>query len=305
MNQETIHIHHHAYTLVTGYQDNEVLRTEFNRLTDQVWGFDFENFYKSGFWKEDCIIYSLFDNGRIVSHATVSLFDMPMGGKVEKLLQLGTVMTAPEYEKKGLSRFLMERIMADFRTQVYAMFLFANASVLDFYPKFGFTAVPEYQAVKEIKSQDIQPRVSKRKLNLDKAEDLHLFEELIGKAVPNAAFTVKSKGISMFYCYAYPDFGYKDSVFYIDELECAVVVERDGDILDITEVFSEKEVDLHQIMAAFTNKSFSSVRLGFSPKQEGFKNEVFVDEDLMLFVSEELESVFKNGQLMVPVLSHT
>lgn len=205
MHLEKVNIHAHSYILAIAYQNDEKLREELNRLTQQVWEFTFENFYQSGFWDDNCIVYSLFEGERIVSHVTASLFDTEIEGDKKKLLQFGTVMTDPEYQNKGLSRFLMERVLADFKQKTDGMLLFANDSVLDFYPKFGFRTVAEYQAFKNITNKDFSTSVGIRKLNLDNREDLDLFTGLVESNLANTALPVQSKGISMFYCYAYPE----------------------------------------------------------------------------------------------------
>ncbi|AQX07738.1 GNAT family N-acetyltransferase [Elizabethkingia ursingii] len=305
MHLEKVNIHEHSYTLAIAYQNDEKLRKELNRLTQQVWEFTFENFYQSGFWDDNCIVYSLFEGERIVSHVTASLFDTEIKSDKKKLLQFGTVMTDPEYQNKGLSRFLMERVLADFKQKTDGMLLFANDSVLDFYPKFGFRAVAEYQAFKNITNKDFSTSVGIRKLNLDNREDLDLFTGLVESNLVNTTLPVQSRGISMFYCYAYPDFGHKDTIYYIEELEAIVVANVKEKVLEITEVFSKNMVDLQQIIAAFIREEFTSVRLGFTPLEEGFEYELLTEEDTVLYVSEELYRMFEEQKLVVPFLSHT
>ncbi|CAH0250993.1 hypothetical protein [Chryseobacterium sp. Bi04] len=105
MKTENVSISHKNYTLYTQYQNNEKLRLEFNRLTQKVWEFDFENYYQSGYWDGNCILYSLFDGDTIASHTTGSLFTGNSIGETKTLIQLGTVMTDADYQKQGLSRF--------------------------------------------------------------------------------------------------------------------------------------------------------------------------------------------------------
>ena len=59
-------------------------------------------------------------------------------------------MTDPKYRGKGYSRILMEAIMKEYEGKVDGIYLYANDSVLDFYPRFGFTKRDEYQYVKQI-----------------------------------------------------------------------------------------------------------------------------------------------------------
>lgn len=73
MKTENVSISNKNYTLHIRYQDHEKLRLEFNRLTQKVWNFDFENYYQSGFWDENCILYSIFDGNSIVSHGRMMI----------------------------------------------------------------------------------------------------------------------------------------------------------------------------------------------------------------------------------------
>ncbi|PWN71098.1 GNAT family N-acetyltransferase [Chryseobacterium phosphatilyticum] len=305
MKKENVSIHGKNYTLYIGYQNDEKLRSEFNRLTQEVWNFDFENYYQSGFWDNTCQLYSLFDGERIVSHTTVSLFIGNFEGKTKKLIQLGTVMTDEAYQKQGLSRFLMERIMTDFKGKHDGMFLFANETVLDFYPKFGFNPVSEFEAFQHLKNLNISEKYEKRKLDLDQQKDLKLFEKLVENAASNTLFPVKSKALTFFYCYANPEMGYKDSVYYIEELNCIVITEVDHLRLRILEIFSPGKVNVNQIISAFTDIPFEEVILGFTPEQSGFEYRKWQNDDLYLFVTSELQEIFEQQILIIPILSHT
>lgn len=59
-------------------------------------------------------------------------------------------MTDCEYRNKGISRKLMDKVLQDWKDKCDAIYLYANDSVLDFYPKFGFIKAKEYQYSKNI-----------------------------------------------------------------------------------------------------------------------------------------------------------
>ncbi|MCT3662744.1 GNAT family N-acetyltransferase [Elizabethkingia anophelis] len=305
MHLAKINIGDHNYTLAIGYHEDEILRKEFNRLTQEVWKFDFENYYQLGLWDDNCIIYSLFDKKRIVSHVTVSLFYTEIRGEKKKILQFGTVMTDPEYRNRGLSRFLMEQVIADFGEKTDGMLLFANKSVLDFYPKFGFQAAKEYQAFKNIISENLTSSLEIRKLDMNRREDIELLTRRIENSIPNTQLVLQNSAVSLLYCYAYPKFGYTNSVYYIENLDTAVVASVEANVLEITEIFSENIIDLQDVIGAFSHEKFTSVRLGFTPLDKGFEYELLVHDDLVLYISEELRDLFGKQQLTVPFLSHT
>ncbi|SHF48109.1 GNAT family N-acetyltransferase [Pedobacter caeni] len=302
MKTENIKIKDKNYTLFIQYQHDEKLRMEFNRMTQHFWEFDFENYYQSGFWGDNCILYSLFVNDKIVSHITVSLFE-----KAEKtLMQLGTVMTDENHQKQGLNRFLMERISVDFKDKIEGTFLFANETVLDYYPKFGLIPVPEFEHFQIKRNTDFIQKYKKRKLNLENGKDFKLFELLVEKNNTNSKFQTKNKGLSFFYCYAYPQMGFKDAIYFIDELNCVVVAQLERQVLHIVEIFSESEMKLDEVIGSFSDFPFEEIVLDFTPKQTtGFQSRDYKEDDLQLFVSNELQLAFIEGQLRINSLAHT
>lgn len=302
MKKENVNIQGAKYDLYINYQDNEGLRLEFNRMTEVFWEFDFENYYKSGHWDDNCIIYSLFVGNKIVSHTTVSLFQHAE----KKLLQLGTVMTDEGHQKKGLSRFLMERIALDFKNKVDGMFLFANDTVLDFYPRFGFSPVTEYAHYLQENNTSFEKKYIRRQLDLENPEDMELFETLVNVSIDNSSFQTKNKGLAFFYCYAYPEMGYKEAIYYVEELNCVIIAQVEEGILSILEIFSPQEVQNEDIIHAFADVAFCEVVFGFTPKNtEGLHYRVYKEEDLQLFVSPELQGIFESEKLRINALSHT
>lgn len=302
MTTENIKIKDKNYTVYKQYQQNEKLRLEFNRMTQDFWGFDFENFYQSGFWDDKCILYSLFDGDKIVSHITASFFEKEQ----KTVMQLGTVMTDPNYQNQGLNRFLMERITTDFKDKIEGVFLFANDTVLDYYPKFNLVPVSELEHFQTKKNTEFIQKHTKRKLDLENEKDLNLFEILVENSVANSKFQTKSKGLSFFYCYSYPEMGFKNNIYFIEELNCATVVQLEEEAFHIVEIFSPNEIKMNDLISAFADLSFKDVILGFTPKQTiGFQYRDYKEEDLQLFVSPELQSLFKENQLRINSLSHT
>lgn len=65
-------------------------------------------------------------------------------GEALRLVQLGTVMTAPAHRGKGLARSLMEAVLDDWGRTCDGVYLYANGTVLEFYPKFGFVPAREH-----------------------------------------------------------------------------------------------------------------------------------------------------------------
>ena len=98
---------------ITGYKDDKVLRSAFNRLAFKVFGIDFEGWYNIGGWNDRYICYSYADIDNIVSNVSINIMNVIREGKKKRGLQIGTVMTHPDYRGRGLSVFLMKRILEE------------------------------------------------------------------------------------------------------------------------------------------------------------------------------------------------
>ena len=77
---------------IKDYKTDDKLRKSLNRMTEKIFGFSFENWYKAGYWSGSCIPYSLVKDGEVVSHVTVSEIDFIIDGKTKNCVQLGTVI---------------------------------------------------------------------------------------------------------------------------------------------------------------------------------------------------------------------
>lgn len=146
------------YRLEKNVMENDALRKAYNELAEQTFGLNFESWYQSGYCGNSHIPYTLFDGTKAVSNISVNRMEIQYQGKVRNYIQLGTVMTDPAYRNQGLSRFLMGEVLKDWKENCDAVFLFADQSVLDFYPRFGFERQMQYQYETKIKIPEIRTR---------------------------------------------------------------------------------------------------------------------------------------------------
>ena len=135
------------------YRADKQLRDSFNRLAEQTFGLNFEGWYQKGFWGENYDPHSIVIDGEVVSNVSVNRRDLVFGGRRYHILQLGTVMTAPEYRGRGLNRAIMEYIEREY-ADADGIYLFANDTVVDYYPRFGFRPGREMACRKAVIASD-------------------------------------------------------------------------------------------------------------------------------------------------------
>ncbi len=131
--------------IVRQIRDDAAMRGSFLRLAQQVFGLSFEEWYQNGYWTDRYIPYAAVDSGRVAANASVNVMDFVRQGEPCRLVQIGTVMTDPAYRGRGLAGALLRRILSDWADACDGIYLFANSTVLDFYPRFGFARVQEFQ----------------------------------------------------------------------------------------------------------------------------------------------------------------
>ena len=284
-------------TIEINYRDNESLRNSFNELAGKVFGgLNFEGWYRNGFWKDNYIPYSVVADGKIVSNVSVNTCDMNYDGRIVKLIQLGTVMTDPDYRGRGYARMLMEKIVEDYENKVDGIYLFANDSVVDFYPKFGFRKSREFQFSKAVnndaeRTAQLVPMSEKR--------DWDKMVQILNKTEQNAKmYMVSNSGLYMFYLSQFM----QENTFYIADCDSYAIAEIESDTLILHAVIGSGELD--RVIAAF-GKEIKKVILAFTPKDStGYDKSVVAEEDTHLFVRGKFFDDTNDDEFMFQAITH-
>lgn len=297
---EKVLINGKEYTFIKDYKENTLLRKSFNALTKKTYGFDFEQWYQDGYWGNWYVPYSLLDGENIVANVSISIIDFLVLGESKGYVQLGTVMTDSSYRNQGLSRYLIEKVIEEWKVKCHMLYLFANDSVLNFYPQFGFTAAKEYQYSKAVANDN--ENIAAEKLDMSLVSNRELLVEKINSSVPIAKLSMlKNPELIMFYCTSFM----MDNVYYLREKDVIVIAELDGDTLYLQDIFSSSEANIDDIIKSLTNKEVKKVVLGFTHNDSGsYCVNLLKEEGTTLFVMKDKEDLFKNTKLMFPILSH-
>ncbi len=290
------------YNLEKHVMENPDLRQSYNKLAERTFGLNFEKWYQDGYGKSH-IPYTLFEQGKAVSNVSVNLMKVLWQEKVHHYIQLGTVMTDSKYRKQGLSRMLLEEVLHDWKEKVDGIFLFANDSVLDFYPKFGFKRMEQYQYQRKMQYNEQKKKQVAVKLDVDKKEDLALLRKCYEKGNPFSKLQViQGFDLLMFYCGSF----LKDCIYYVKEQEAVVIAEQEDNTLYLLDVFCEKNKDLQEILTAITTEKINEIVFKFTPiKYHDCEVARVEDDNDALFVLEGKENIFAEENLMFPEIAHT
>lgn len=288
------------YLYETNYKDNEHLRKSFNDLAQKTFGIDFEEWYQEGYWGEGYIAYSLIDDGKVVANVSASIMKFMLNGEKKTYIQIGTVMTADKYRKMGLGRFLMEKVIGEWKDKCDLIYLFANDSALNFYPKFGFVKSDEYEY--STSKINISESSSVRKINLDDYRDRNIFINIIENTKVFSKLAIMNNiNLVMFYCISFM----KNDIYFIEEYNSIVIANFFEDTLYIQEVFAINDAELENIIGKMISNDINKVVLGFTPINTLLYDEKILDEeDTTLFIMAKDKNPIELGKLRFPILSH-
>lgn len=295
-----INIKNKEYRFENNFKDNIKTRRSFNNLAKETFGFDFEEWYQNGYWNDSYRPYAILNGDIVVSNVSVTVLDFHMFGEKKRYVQIGTVMTDKGYQKQGINQYIMDSILDEWKDKCDLIFLFANDTVLEFYPKFGFTKANEYQYSKEITQESGKSDV--KNLDMSKSENRNLLLDKTRVGNKFSEFAVcNNEALVMFYCTSFMS----GNVYYSKNNDAIVIAEYDGHTLYIEDIFTSNNIRLEDVIQDMVTSEVKKVVLGFTPKEQGVYDKKLIEEDnTTLFILGKDRTVFAENTLMFPILSH-
>lgn len=283
--------------VIKNYRNNDELRKSFNELAEKTFGLTFEDWYQNGFWGENYNPYSIVIRDKIVANVSVNKTNMKHEGVIKHFLQLGTVMTDPDYRNQGLIRKIMNKIDEEYKGKTDGIYLFASDSVLEFYPKFGFEKAEEHIYSKKVKNSGA---CQMDKVIMNDSKSWNRLVEAINHNIFCGKFDmIGNPELIMFYVTKFM----QEDVFYHEDSDTYVIAEAAGEKLFIYNIFSSTLTELDKVFELF-GTDIKEITLGFTPKEtKGFKVEKYKEEDCTFFIKGDMRFIDEN-KLRIPSLSH-
>ncbi|MDR6551787.1 putative GNAT family N-acyltransferase [Paenibacillus qinlingensis] len=247
------------------FKDRDEYRASFNRLSKLVFGIDFEAWYQKGAWDDRYNCHSIIADNQIIANVSVSKMDLVINGESKRALQIGTVMTHPQHRGKGLSKQLMEYVLETYEDTCDLFYLFANSTVLDFYPKFGFTTLLENQFYLNLSSQPKDKLNLLDKLDVSKEEHWNLIKRMLSSRKPISKHFGITSNEGLFQFYALNVF--HECLYYSRTDDAIIVFNQDGELLHLYDVICDKQIDMEALFSQITTKQTRKVQFHFTPDQ--------------------------------------
>ncbi|WP_051556346.1 GNAT family N-acetyltransferase [Alkalihalobacterium bogoriense] len=245
--------------IVENYKENDILRESFFHLARQTFNIDFQPWFKSGFWKDQYKCYSFVSNNQIVANVSVNKQRLFMNSKTHKVIQIGTVMTHPDFQNKGLAKTLMNYVLDKYNGEYDGFLLFANQRVLDFYPKFGFTTVLEtnYSVLMD-HDQNCKPLL---KLNPLLKEDITLLFDFYHNRTISHFDVLDTEYLFGFYCLTV----FPSDIYFIKDLHTIVIYKEEQKTIHLYAVLSKQEIKLRDLIEAISSTKKTNIVFHFTP----------------------------------------
>lgn len=183
------------------------------------------------------------------------------------------------------------------------IYLYANDSVLDYYLKFNFVPVKEYQAAKKIVQDYTGYPV--RKMNIDNIDDYNLLYNIGKNAAPLFQISMLNNvSLIMLYCKYLDLSSIKDNIFYIQELNAIAIAEYEENDLILIDILSCQQIKIDEVIQSLATDQTDKAIMRFMPiHSENYEMSLYKEEDLTVMADKK--EIFENNKLIFPVLSHT
>lgn len=258
--------------IISHFKDDERRRKEFNALSIATFGIDFETLYEKNLWQDQFVNYGYIVDDKLVACVSCHQLVVEKDGQAFNAVSVGAVMTDKAYRKNGYVKALFDVIFETYDAEV--MYLSANETVLEFYPRFGFKPVAHLNyLLEEIPTFD--PTCKGDKIDLDQS-----YEEVLTALNTcmdhTKNFAVKKhEYIRMFYLL----FVYKNCIY--KHKEGFIVCYKEDDTLYVHDLILTESVDLKTLLSGYTD-GVKSIVFHFDVNLDDVKE--IVKEDTFLFV---------------------
>lgn len=271
-------------------RNNPQLKQSFFNLAQETFSIQFEQWDALGYWKDTYCPYALEENGEIVANVSTSVGTLILDGNYYQTVQIGTVMTKKSHRNRGLAARLMDIVLEDVK-HVDFVYLFANDTVFDFYPKFGFEKRQQVSYRFDKTALNVQPTEIK-KLDITDEKSRQLLYDTMTHRMPVSLKLgmLQNEDIQMFHAVTH----LKNNIYSAPKLNAFVVAEELEDRIVIMDIISKYPVNLFDVLKQLPIKQ-ATVELGFevdiSPIE--FKQILNVESGTM-FVREQKDTPFPN-----------
>lgn len=249
--------------LIENYFWNKTYRKSFNDLAQATFGLDFEVWYQKRYFKGKYKSYAYAIDEEIIANVSANEMHVVINGEEKRAIQIGTVMTREDCRGNGLATRLMNHVINIYEDQCDFIYLFANKTALEFYPKFGFKPIMEKSY--RLKAEDIRKQES---MIIELQSGTHFTDRLIERLINNRTPISNKWGIVQdnWPLEVYCKDGFKDNLYYIKDEDIMIIAIREAKVLHLYDVISSKPFVLDDLLERIVIQEDEEIEFHFIPE---------------------------------------
>jgi predicted N-acetyltransferase YhbS len=230
-----------------------------------------------GGWVEGYDVFAVIADDQIISTVGRQSMRYVINGKQHDGYQLGAVATHADHRNRGLARLLMNKVLGELDAPDQPVILFANSSVLDFYPRFGFRRLAQSSFIGHI---DVQPAGTLApRLDLARPSDRAWLADHCARAMAiGQGFAARDYYPTMLFHLTRPS----RTAFRLDSLGAVLIVQQHGDRLLIEDLLATRPFELTDALPQVCAQPVRTLEFGFHPEAwwPNAESQVFYDQVL-------------------------
>jgi len=263
-------------------------------------GRTFSDWGARGGWIDGYEIFAMVVDNQIVSTVGRQSMQYVINGKARKGYQIGAVATHSNRRNRGLARLLVKKVLSQLDTADQPVILFANPSVLDFYPRFGFRRLTQSRFIGHTDLHPAAPLAPS--LDLTRPTDRAWLADHCARArVIGQVFAARDYyPILLFHLTRQPRM-----TFRLDSFGAVVIARQYGERLLIEDLLATRPFRLRDALPHVCAQPVRTIEFGFHPEAwwSDAESQAFDDDSSPLFVWGAATEV--KGPVRFPDLAQT
>ena len=230
-----------------------------DNLIQEVFDFSFVPWFQLELWDERYESYSLIDHGEMLANVCIFKTDLIVAGKKLRVHQFGAIATRKAYRRKGFARLLIEHVINKYPD--VPAFLFANSSVLNFYPRFGFKRIYEHQQNILLSSNNMITE----KITINQAVKLKIDAPMLHEFIENRnCFSLlldceNTQPIQWFHLLL----EYSENIYFLPKCNLIMIAKQKNEKLFVADLIAKNSIDFDLLVQNIPFDGIKELEFGF------------------------------------------
>ena len=245
------------------------------RHSDSAWHDRFFDFVASNFkagrtfydwgarggWVDGYDVFAMVVDKQIVSTVGRQSMRYVINGETRRGYQIGAVATHASHRNHGLARLLMKKVLSQLDAPDQPVILFANSSVLNFYPRFGFRRIAQTAFIGHTDLHPVGPLAPS--LDLTRPADRAWLADHCARAgVVGQSFAARDYyPVLLFHLTRQPRMAFR-----LDSFGAVVIAQQNGERLLIEDLFATRPFSLREALPHVCAQPVRTIEFGFHPE---------------------------------------